>query len=310
MATASAPGTSRGRKSNQSSGPRLASGNMRGTWPFLIPALIAYGFVVLWPSLQGSVFAFTDWNGLSFSYEFVGFENFVQLTQDPKAMGAVGRTLLIAITVTVVQTLIGLLLALGVNSNIKSRNILRVIFFAPVVITPVAVGYLWKNLYSTRGAINSVLDVFGIDFVSWLGDLNIAIWSICIVVIWQYAGVTMVIILANLQGISPEVIEASHVDGAGPFRRFWSIVRPELAPAFTIVLMLSLIGGLKLFDQVFILTGGGPAGATETLSTLIYSNAFQYGEFAYSAAIALMLTLLVAILSGAQYTALRRQSRV
>jgi len=265
----------------------------------------------LWPSVQGAGLAFTDWDGLSSDRAFVGFENFVRLAQDPKAAGAIGRTLVIAFTITIVQNAIGLLLALGVNSRIKSRNILRVLLFAPAIITPVATAYLWQNLYSPDGAVNSLLNAVGLGALAqnWLGDSEVAIWSICIVVVWQFAGYSMVIFLANMQGISTEVIEASYVDGAGPFRRFWSIIRPELAPSITINLMLSIIGGLRLFDQVWVMTGGGPGGSTETMTTLLYKNAFQFGDFAYGIAIAVVLTVLVAILSSGQYFVLSRQNR-
>ncbi|MDQ0577658.1 carbohydrate ABC transporter permease [Agromyces albus] len=286
----------------------------RGTsklWVFIIPAAVFYLFIVLWPSIQGAGLAFTDWDGISPTRAFVGIDNFIQLVNDPKAAGAIGRTLLIAFTITIVQNAVGLLLALGVNSRIKSRNLLRVLLFAPAIITPVATAYLWQNLFSPNGAINALLEGVGLGALTqnWLGDGDVAIWAICLVVIWQFAGYSMVIFLANMQGISTEVIEASYVDGAGPFRRFWSIIRPELAPSITINLMLSIIGGLKLFDQVWVMTGGGPGGSTETMSTLLYKNAFQFGDFSYGIAIALVLTVLVAILSSGQYFVLSRQNK-
>lgn len=298
-------------QSSPRSGPRRAGRAGRTMWLFLVPAAAFYIFVVLWPSVQGSGLAFTDWDGLSSQREFIGIDNFVKMWNDPKAATAIGRTIVIAITITIVQNAIGLLLALGVNTRIKSRNVLRVLLFAPAVITPVATAYLWQNLYSPGGAINELLGAIGLGAIApnWLGDPKIAMWSVCIVVIWQFAGYSMVIFLANLQGIPEEIIEASHLDGAGPFRRFWSIIRPELAPAITINLMLSIIGGLKLFDQVWVMTGGGPGGSTETMSTLLYKNAFQLGEFAYAIAIALVLTVLVAILSAGQYALLARQNK-
>jgi raffinose/stachyose/melibiose transport system permease protein len=281
----------------------------RVPWFFVVPAAAVYVFVVLWPSVQGSGLAFTDWNGLTRERTYIGVDNFVEITRDQKASGTVVRTLVIAVVITIVQNVVGLLLALGVNTAIKSRNILRVILFAPAVITPVAVGFLWKNLYSTKGAINTVLGFFGVDFVSFLGDPNIAMWSICAVVIWQFAGVSMVIFLANLQSVPADIIEASHLDGAGPWLRFWYVVRPELAPAITITTMLSLIGGLRLYDQVLILTGGGPAGLTNTMSTLLVKNAFQYGEYGYGISMALVLAVLVTVLAAGQYAVLSRQNR-
>ncbi|MGI3785501.1 MAG: carbohydrate ABC transporter permease, partial [Janthinobacterium lividum] len=180
-------------------------------WAFLVPAAVLYAFVVLWPSLQGAGLSFTDWDGLSADRNFVGLEQFRKVFADDKARAAVGRTLLIALTITIVQNLVGLLLALGVNSRIKSRNILRVLLFAPAIITPVATAYLWQNLLSPNGAINSVLGVVGLGSLrhNWIGDSDYALWSICLVIVWQFAGYSMVIFLANLQGISAEVIEAS-----------------------------------------------------------------------------------------------------
>jgi raffinose/stachyose/melibiose transport system permease protein len=281
----------------------------RGLWLFLIPAAAIYIFIVLYPSIQGAALSFTDWNGLDPVKNFIGWDNYVKLFHDPKALASVWHTLVIAVTIMIVQNLVGLLIALGVNSKIKSRNVLRVIFFAPAVITPVATGYLWQNLLGQKGAVNEFLSFFGVPPTTWLGDQSTAIWAICVVIIWQFAGYSMVIFLANLQGIPQEIIEASMVDGAGPIRRFWSIIRPELAPSITINLMLSIIGGLKIFDQVWVMTGGGPGGSTETMSTFLYKNAFQFGDFAYGIAIAVVLAILVGIISGGQFVILGRQNR-
>ncbi|WP_366146360.1 sugar ABC transporter permease [uncultured Pseudokineococcus sp.] len=278
-------------------------------WWFVVPAAVFYVFAVAWPSLQGAALSLTDWDGLSQERSFVGLAQFERLIADSAATGAIWNTLFIAVGITVLQNLVGLLLALGVHSKIKSRNVLRVALFAPAVITPVAVGYLWQFLLAPQGAVNDLLGALGLGFLqrSWLGDGDLALVAIVVVIIWQFAGYSMVIFLAGLQGVPEEILEASHLDGAGAFRRFWSVVRPELAPALTINLMLSVIGGLKLFDQVWVMTGGGPGNATDTMSTLIYKNAFQFNDFAYGIAMALVLTAFVAVLSSAQYLGLRRQ---
>jgi raffinose/stachyose/melibiose transport system permease protein len=279
------------------------------TWWFVVPALGLYAFVVLIPTVRGSYYSFTDWDGLNPVKHWVGLDNFKAILHDGAARGAIKHTVLIAIAIMLIQNAIGLLLALGVNSGIKSRNILRVVLFAPAVMTPVVVAFLWQYLYTPDGAINRALEALGLGGLqqAWLGNTSLALWCIVVVIVWQFAGYSMVIFLAGLQSIPDEIMEASAVDGAGTFRRFWYVTRPLLAPAITVNLMLSLIGGLKLFDQVWVLTGGGPGYATETLSTMIYRNAFQFGEFAYSTAIALLLTVFVAVVSGAQYKLLRRQ---
>jgi raffinose/stachyose/melibiose transport system permease protein len=293
--------------------PAAPSSRVRTTpsWWFAAPAMLLFAFVVLVPSVRGVWYAVTDWNGLDPDYSFVGLENFREVTRDPDARLAIRNTLLIAVAITVIQNGVGLLLALGVNTIIKSRNVLRVFLFAPAVVTPIVTAYLWRNLLGPGGAVNSLLAAVGLDSwqQNWLGDPQLALWSVIAVIVWQYAGYSMVIFLAGLQAVPREIQEAAAIDGAGPVRRFWSVTRPLLAPAFTINLMLSIIGGIKLFDQVWALTGGGPGHATDTLSTLIYKDAFILGEFGYSIALAVVLTVVVAVVSTGQYALLSRRER-
>ncbi|MFE1646123.1 carbohydrate ABC transporter permease [Microbacterium sp. P01] len=286
-------------------------GFAHSVWWFVLPAAALYVFAVVYPSIRGSLYAFTDWDGVSLDPSWVGLDQFARIWSDPNGLTAIRNTLLIAFAVTVIQNAIGLLIALAVNSRIKTRNILRVLIFAPVVVTSIAVGFLWKNLYAPEGGINQILESVGLGALqqNWLGDPSVAIWSIIIVMFWQFVGYSMVIFLAGLQGIPEEVLEAAAIDGAGPIRRFWSVIRPLLAPAITINVMLSLIGGLKLFDQVFVMTQGGPGGATNTISTLIYSNAFALGRFGYAAALAVVLAIFVAVASIIQYRLLALQER-
>jgi raffinose/stachyose/melibiose transport system permease protein len=280
-------------------------------WWFALPALVLFTFVVLVPSARGVYYAFTDWDGLDPDFSFIGLRNFVEMWRDPTAVQAIWHTLVIAVSITVIQNLMGLLLALGVNSTIKSRNVLRVFFFAPAVVTPVVTAFLWRNLLGPDGAVNSLLGAVGAGSwrQDWLGDPQLALWSVVGVIVWQFSGYSMVIFLAGLQSIPTEIYEAVAIDGASALRRFWSVIRPLLAPAFTINLLLSIIGGIKLFDQVYALTRGGPGHATDTLSTLIYKDAFTLGEFGYSIALAVVLTIIVSIASTGQYAVLSRNER-
>lgn len=291
------------------------TGHRRATtppWWFAAPALVLFAFIVLVPSVRGVYYAFTDWNGLDPRFTFIGLGNFRQLGHDSQATEAIWHTLLIAVAITVIQNGFGLLLALGVNTMIKSRNVLRVFLFAPAVVTPIVTAYLWRNLLGPDGAVNGLLGAVGLQSWTqdWLGDPHLALWSIVGVIVWQFGGYSMVIFLAGLQSIPREIHEAAAIDGGGAFRRFWSITRPLLAPAFTINLMLSIIGGIKLFDQVYALTGGGPGHATDTMSTLIIKDAFTLGEFGYSVALAVLLTIIVAVFSTGQYLVLARSERL
>lgn len=275
----------------------------------LLPALLAYGAVVLYPSIAGAFYAFTNWDGLAQTWSYVGLKNFHTFVHDEEAVASLRNTLLLAVTITIVQNAIGLLLALGLTANIKSKNLLRTIFFAPALLTPAVIAYLWQYVYGTRGALNTVLGKLGLEQLQrgWLGETSLALWAIAGVVIWQYAGYSMVIFVAGLQNVPDEFYEAAELDGAGAIRRFWNISWPLIAPATTINLLLSIIGGLKLFDQIYVMTKGGPGYATETMSTIIYKQAFEFGRFGYSTAIALMLAMIVAAVALFQLSLLRRR---
>lgn len=288
-------------------GPRRAR-FLTPSWLFVVPALVVYAMVVLYPSVAGILYAFTDWSGIG-SKSFNGLANFRALFGDDRAMGSLRNTLLLTVAIVVVQNGIGLLLALGVRAQVKSRMILRVIFFAPAVVSPVMVAFLWKYVYNPdpKAGLNGILGAVGLGGLrhDWLGSPSLALWSVAGMVVWQYAGYSMVIFLAGLEGVPVELHEAAMIDGAGRFQRFRYVTWPLLAPALTINVMLSTIGGLKLFDQVYAATNGGPGYASETLSTVLYKQAFVYGRYGYSTAIALVLALFVAAVSLVQIAYLR-----
>jgi raffinose/stachyose/melibiose transport system permease protein len=276
-----------------------------------LPALVAYAFVTLFPSGQGAVVAFSNWDGISSTYELIGFSNFERLFSDPRALGAFGNTLALAATVMFFQNGIGLALALALNSAVRSRNLLRVIFFAPVVLTPLVSGYIWSYMLAPQGGVNSALRSVGLNAMAhdWLGDPRFALGAVCVAIIWQFSGYSMVIFLAGLQAIPVELTEAAAIDGAGPARRFVSITLPLLNGAIVINLLLTLISGLGQFDQVIAMTNGGPGTSTETISTSIYKIGFQLGDYAYGTALALSMTVVVAVLAFAQYRLTSRQVR-
>jgi raffinose/stachyose/melibiose transport system permease protein len=278
------------------------------SWFMTLPALAVYGLVVLFPTVAGVMYAFTDWSGIG-DYSFVGLDNFRALADDHRALDSLVNTLLLTIAIVVVQNGIGLLLALGVRARIRSRAVLRVIFFAPAVVSPVMVAFLWKYIYNPdpHAGLNGLLGAVGLGALrqDWLGNPSLAIWSVAGMVVWQYAGYSMVIFLAGLEGIPADLLEAAEIDGAGRLQRFRYVVWPLLAPALTVNVMLSTIGGLKLFDQVFAATDGGPGTSSETLSTVLYKEAFVYGKFGFSTAVALVLALFVAAVSLVQIRYLR-----
>lgn len=281
---------------------------VRVPYLLLVPALGIYGLVVLYPTVAGGWYAFTSWTGAAGSASPVGLDNFRTLFGTESSLRALVNTLVIAAACTVLQTIVGLALALALNTRLRSRNLLRTLFFAPALLPPVIIGFLWQYVLTPTGPLNRALDGAGLGALAqnWLGDSSFALLSVIGVIIWQNSGLTMIIYLAGLQGISPEIMEAAAIDGAGAWQRLRRITLPLLMPATTIALSLTLIGSLKLFDQVFAMTGGGPGYATQTLSIVMYQQAFVAGRFGYSAAIALVLTMIVAAFAMIQFAALRR----
>jgi raffinose/stachyose/melibiose transport system permease protein len=274
---------------------------------FVLPAAAIYIAVILTPILMGTGYAFTDWDGLRPVVNYNGLSNFRRMLGDVQVRSAISTTLIIAFSLVVVKVSLGLVLALVVNSNLKSRNWLRLVFFMPVVLTPIIVSYLWKYIFSNNGTLNTILKLVGLDPLRWLGDPTLALVSVIIVTSWQSVGLSMVIFLAGLQAVPPELEEAATIDGAGPMQRVWYVTLPMLAPAMTVCVVIALIQGLRFFDQIYALTRGGPGYATETLSTMIYRISFQFGEFSYGAAVALVYSLIVAAIVLPVMQVLRRR---
>lgn len=280
-------------------------------WWFLVPALVIYTVIMVVPNFQAMAYSFTDWNGLSQSFSFVGFANYVAAFENPYAATSLVNTLVLTALVTVVQLTLGLLLALALHTRIRSRNVLRVLFFAPVVLTSVAVGYIWKYMYAPTGAVNQILELVGLGAWTqdWLGDPSVNIGAIAFLCVWQSAGFTMVIFLAGLQSIDESLIEAAHLDGAGAWERFWWITRPLLAPSMLINAVLCVMGGLKIFDQIYITTQGGPAHSTSTLATLTYTDGFVTGDYSFGVTISVCLAILVSIVTTVQFRLMNRRER-
>lgn len=277
-------------------------------WLFAMPGVLFLLAFVFVPVGMGGYYAFTDWDGLN-PARWIGIDNFRELFDNPITRGALLNTLTLAGAFFVLVNVIGLLFALGLNRTLKGRYLFRAVFFLPVVMSSLAVSYVWQYIFDFDGALNRLLRLVGLDSLAtpWLGDPDWALWTVLFVLVWQYAGLTMVIYLAGLQGISDELIEAAAVDGAPPWTRFRRVIFPLLAPAITVNATLTLIHGLRVFDQVVGLTGGGPVNETETLATQVWEQTFVIGKYGYGAANALVLTLLIAVVAFLQLIVLRRR---
>jgi raffinose/stachyose/melibiose transport system permease protein len=265
-------------------------------WWWAFPGIALAVIVHYIATAAGGFFSLTDWSGLG-DFEFIGFDNYVRIFNDPTQVGAIRNTVVLALGILVITQVIGLGLALGLNRGLKSRYVLRVLFFIPTVLSPLAVAYVWKFLFDYTGPLNGLLTWLGFEHLvrPWLADPNLALFMVLIVICWQGTGITMVIYLAGLASVAPETEEAAAIDGAGVFARFWHVVLPSLRPALAISTTLTIISGLRTFDEIMALTGGGPAGTTETLATAVYKQSFALGQFGYGAALALVMTLIILV---------------
>jgi len=283
--------------------------SVRPPFWFVLPALVVYGFVTLWPAGRGVVYAFTDWDGLSATFGWVGFDNFARVFTEDLGVAALRNTLFFAAAVMVLQNVLGLLLALALNTTVKSRGVLRTVFFTPVVLTPLVTGYIWSYLLEPTGTVNTLLESAGLGELAqnWLGDPKFALGSVIVAYLWQFSGLSMVIYLAGLQAIPPELTEAAVIDGAGPVRRLFSITLPLINGSLVINGLLTMVTGLGQFDQVYAMTGGGPLHATETISTVIYRKGFQDGDIPFGSALALAMAIVVGVLAVTQFRLTSRQ---
>jgi len=269
-----------------------------------VVALFAFHFV---PVGFGAYYAFTDWDGVALHATWIGLRNLREIAGDKFARDAPWHTVELAACFVFFVNAIGLLLALGLNRAVKTRHVLRALFFAPVALSPLAVAYIWKWIFVPEGALNRVLGAAGMSSLErpWLGDPSTALWTVLIVMVWQFTGLAMVLYLAGLQQIPDEIEEAALVDGASGWLRFRKIVLPLLAPAITVSVTLTFIIGMRVFDQILALTGGGPFNSTETLSTQVYEQTFPNGRYGYGAAFSVILTALVLGLALIQLMFLR-----
>jgi raffinose/stachyose/melibiose transport system permease protein len=261
----------------------------------------------------GAWYAFTDWNGISATANWVGLRNFHEIFESAVARSALWHTLELSAVYVVVVNLIGLGLALALNRTVKSRNVLRALFFAPFVLSPLATAFIWRFIFDFSGPLNGFLHSVGLSSWErpWLGDPDVALWVVAAVFVWQNAGLTMSFYLAGLQGIPADLDEAAAVDGASMLLRLRAVTIPMLAPAMTISVAFTTIQAFRIFDTVVGLTNGGPGTATETLTTQLFTQGFAANRFGYAAAFALVLVFLIAAVSMTQIMVLRaREARL
>ncbi|WP_138752308.1 carbohydrate ABC transporter permease [Paenibacillus sinopodophylli] len=277
---------------------------------FIFPAFLLYTAFVIIPTLSSVYLSFTSWDGLSSNIKYIGLDNFIEIINSPRVHNALKNTLIFAFSLVILENVLALLLAILVDQVRWFRNFFRSIFYFPVLMSGIIMGFIWMIIMNYNfGVLNQLLDMTGLGFLKadWLGNPDFALIAIILSTVWKAAGYYMVIYLAGLQGIPQELHEAASIDGANRWQQFRSITFPLLAGAMTVCVMLSMIGSLKIFDQIAVMTDGGPGFATETLTYIIYKVGFGELRQGFGTALSMVLFLLTLVISLVQIKVLRKR---
>ena len=275
---------------------------------FVGPALLFFLVIQIIPFLMGVYYSFTSWNGVSSVVEWVGFANYKRIfTNDQAFFNSFMFTTKFMFAAVIISNLIGFGFALLLNAALKTRNLLRTVFFLPNVIGGLLLGFIWQFIFVKGFA--SVGEMTGISFfqLPWLGDEKTAFWGIVIVFAWQISGYMMVIYVAALQGVDNSLLEAARIDGASNFTLITKIIIPLILPAFTICFFLTISMAFKIFDLNLSLTGGGPFNSTQSVAINIYQEAFQYNRYGLGTAKSIIFFVVVAIFTTVQVMATKKR---
>lgn len=268
---------------------------------FILPAFVLFLTFFAIPFAESVYYSLTSWNGADPEKTFVGIDNYIRLAQDPKMWESLGRNLAWVVVGTLAPILIGLLLAALLASPwVKGRIAFRTIYFLPVVLSPVVIGLIWSWIYHpTFGILNHMLESIGLSDLTqpWLGNPDLALWMVMLAAIWSYFGFCLVVLMAGMQSIDTQLYDAAMVDGANAWNRFFHVTLPQLNGVITMIMAYTLIGGLNVFDLVWVTTQGGPANSTELIATYTYKQSFQLNSIGYGSALSMVMTVLSLVAS-------------
>ncbi len=276
---------------------------------FLAPATIIYVYFVILPIIQSAIYSLYRWNGLGPLQNFIGLENYTKALGDKVFVTALGHNVLIAVLSLVIQLPLSLLLALLVARHLPGRSVFRMIFFLPYVLSDVTAGVIWSFVYKPdNGLLNTAINGLKIgEPQAWLGNTDLALLAVFVVMCWKYFGFHLILYVAGLQQIPADLEEAARIDGASNFQVLRHITLPLLGSTIRLSVFLSILGSLQYFDLIWIMTLGGPVNASETMATYMIKNGFQRFQLGYGSAVGVILFLLCFIFSLAyQRVVLRR----
>jgi multiple sugar transport system permease protein len=280
----------------------------RGQWGtaafLLLPAFGLFAVFTAYPFLYAAKLSLTQWDGLNTAQKFVGLGNYRALLHDAEFIHSMKVTAIYTVGVTAASIAIGLLLALALNRKLAGRNVYRTVFFTPVLTATVAAAVVWQLLFDPfTGIVNVGLRHAGTEGPRWLSSPTWALAAVMIVGIWKRIGFTMIIYLAGLQTISPTYYEAARVDGAGSWRQFRDVTWPLLTPITILQLIMAVIDSFQVFDHVYVMTQGGPMGATNVAPLFLYNEGFRIFHLGYAAAVGWVIFLVILALTLVQWKA-------
>jgi len=268
--------------------------NKKGDLPsallFLSPTLIIFSAFILFPVIFSFYLSFQKWNMFSGQTTFVGLDNYIRMFQSAEFWSVLKNTAYYTFGTIPLNMGFSLLVAYILHKKIFGKKLLRTLFFAPVIISPVAAAVIWRWLYDPNfGLVNYFIGLFGFDPVNWLNDPTAAMFALIVMGVWKTFGINMVLFAAGLQAIPENYYEAAEIDGAGQWAKFKNITIPLLAPTTFFIMVMSMISSFQVFDIVYVLTSGGPLGATKVMVFYVYEHAFKYFEMGYASAAAYVL---------------------
>ncbi|MCM3716388.1 carbohydrate ABC transporter permease [Halalkalibacter oceani] len=264
---------------------------------YILPALLLVGLLIFIPLVLTGYYGLMNWDGIG-AMQFIGLENYMNVLQDTNFWQSAGHSFLLALFSTV-SLVIYLAVSMILASKIKGADLLRKIYLIPMLLSSVAIAQLWIKIYNpSNGMLNTILAAFGVQNPPlWLADPNIVLYSIFIPILWQYAGFYILIYYAALKSIPESIIEAAKIDGATPFQIATRIKLPLIMGVIKVTIVLAIVGSLKYFDLIYVMTGGGPNGASEVMASYMYKLAFGNYNFGYGSAVGFMLLLITLIVT-------------
>ncbi|MBN2553261.1 MAG: sugar ABC transporter permease [Spirochaetales bacterium] len=285
----------------------IVRSNKRPFFLFLLPGLLIYVFIYIYPMLNGVFYSFTNWNGFGRTFSMVGLTNYLKTFTNMRFYRSLWFTLKYTFFLTVLANGLGLILALILNRELRGKIFFRAMYFFPAILSMVTAGLIWNEIFYRIVPLFG--EAIGSEALSSniLGNAKLALYGILWVHIWQYTPQAFVLILAGLQAIPSMVTEAARIDGASPWQVFRYITVPYLIPIFEIVIVLTIKYGFVIFDYIIAMTNGGPGGATESLSVLIYKLGFNEARFSAGCAMSVIMFIIIVALSFSQLSLLRER---